>query len=146
MKKLALHWKIIIGMVLGIIFGFIMNTYSGQQFVTDWVAPFGTIFINLLKLIAVPLILASLIKGISDLKDISKIKSMGLRTISIYIGTTLIAIISYLASFYYLFKVDNHNLWIFVVLLVFATMMLFSADSLISSLSKFIKNNEKKEI
>ena len=93
MKKLALHWKIIIGMVLGIIFGFIMNSYSGQQFVTDWIAPFGTIFINLLKLIAVPLILASLIKGISDLKDISKIKSMGLRTIAIYIGTTLVAII-----------------------------------------------------
>lgn len=93
MKKLALHWKIIIGMVLGIIFGFVMNSISGQQFVTDWIAPFGTIFINLLKLIAVPLILASLIKGISDLKDISKIKSMGLRTIVIYIGTTLIAII-----------------------------------------------------
>ena len=54
---------------------------------------FGTIFINLLKLIAVPLILASLIKGISDLKDISKIKSMGLRTISIYITTTVVAII-----------------------------------------------------
>ncbi|MGB0981845.1 MAG: dicarboxylate/amino acid:cation symporter [Winogradskyella sp.] len=93
MKKLALHWKIIIGMTLGIIFGFIMNAVNGQQFVTDWVAPFGKIFINLLKLIAVPLILASLIKGVSDLKDISKIKSMGLRTISIYIGTTLIAII-----------------------------------------------------
>ncbi|WP_426430305.1 dicarboxylate/amino acid:cation symporter [Winogradskyella sp. HB-48] len=93
MKKLALHWKIIIGMVLGIIFGFIMNVVTGQQFVTDWIAPFGTIFINLLKLIAVPLILASLIKGISDLKDISKIRDMGLRTISIYIGTTLIAII-----------------------------------------------------
>lgn len=94
MKKLALHWKIIIGMVLGIIFGFIMNTVGGGRgFVTDWIAPFGTIFINLLKLIAVPLILASLIKGISDLKDISKIKSMGLRTISIYIGTTVVAII-----------------------------------------------------
>ena len=93
MKKLALHWKIIIGMVLGIIFGFIMNSVSGQQFVTDWIAPFGTIFINLLKLIAVPLILASLIKGISDLKDISKIKSMGLRTIAIYVGTTLVAIV-----------------------------------------------------
>lgn len=93
MKKLALHWKIIIGMVLGIIFGFIMNSYNSQQFVTDWIAPFGTIFINLLKLIAVPLILASLIKGISDLKDISKIRDMGLRTISIYVGTTLIAII-----------------------------------------------------
>lgn len=60
--------------------------------------------------------------------------------------TTLIAVISYVASFYYLLKVDNHNLWIFVVLLVFATMMLFSADSLITSLSRFIKNNEKKDI
>ena len=94
MKKLALHWKIIIGMVLGIIFGFIMNSVDGGKgFVSDWIAPFGTIFINLLKLIAVPLILASLIKGISDLKDISKIKSMGLRTIGIYISTTLVAII-----------------------------------------------------
>lgn len=94
MKKLALHWKIIIGMVLGIIFGFIMNSVDGGKgFISDWIAPFGTIFINLLKLIAVPLILASLIKGISDLKDISKIKKMGLRTIMIYIGTTLIAIV-----------------------------------------------------
>lgn len=94
MKKLALHWKILIGMVLGIIFGFIMNTIDGGKgFVTDWIKPFGTIFINLLKLIAVPLILASLIKGISDLKDISKIKKMGLKTISIYIATTLVAII-----------------------------------------------------
>lgn len=94
MKKLALHWKIIIGMVIGIIFGFIMNSIEGgKSFITDWIAPFGTIFINLLKLIAVPLILASLIKGISDLKDISKIKSMGLRTIAIYIGTTLVAIV-----------------------------------------------------
>jgi Na+/H+-dicarboxylate symporter len=94
MKKLALHWKIIIGMVLGIVFGFVMNSVDGGKgFVSDWIAPFGTIFINLLKLIAVPLILASLIKGISDLKDISKIKSMGLRTIIIYVGTTLVAII-----------------------------------------------------
>jgi Na+/H+-dicarboxylate symporter len=94
MKKLALHWKILIGMVLGIIFGFVMNSIDGGKgFVSDWVKPFGTIFINLLKLIAVPLILASLIKGVSDLKDISKIKSMGLRTISIYIVTTLVAII-----------------------------------------------------
>ncbi|PNQ73001.1 dicarboxylate/amino acid:cation symporter [Hanstruepera neustonica] len=94
MKKLALHWKIIIGMVLGVIFGFLMNSIDGGKgFVSDWIAPFGTIFINLLKLIAVPLILASLIKGISDLKDISKIKSMGLRTIIIYVCTTLVAIV-----------------------------------------------------
>ena len=94
MKRLALHWKIIIGMILGIAFGFIMNSVDGgKEFVIDWVAPFGKIFINLLKMIAVPLILASLIKGVSDLKDISKIKSMGLRTIGIYICTTLVAII-----------------------------------------------------
>ena len=93
MKKLALHWKILIGMALGIAFGFIMNTVDGgKDFVTDWIKPFGTIFINLLKLIAVPLILASLIKGISDLKDISKIKKMGAKTIMIYVGTTLVAI------------------------------------------------------
>ena len=72
MKKLALHWKIIIGMVLGIVFGFIMNSVDGGKlFTSNWIAPFGKIFINLLKLIAVPLILASLIKGVSDLKDIS---------------------------------------------------------------------------
>ncbi len=90
---MALHWKIIIGMILGIVFGFIMNSVGAKDFVSDWISPFGTIFINLLKLIAVPLILASLIKGISDLKDISKIKTMGLRTIGIYITTTIVAII-----------------------------------------------------
>tara|TARA_R110002072_G_scaffold85317_3_gene193396 strand:- start:2665 stop:3993 length:1329 start_codon:yes stop_codon:yes gene_type:complete len=94
MKKLALHWKILIGMVLGILFGFLMNSVDGGKgFVTDWIKPLGTIFINLLKLIAVPLILASLIKGISDLKDISKIKKMGGRTIIIYVLTTLVAIV-----------------------------------------------------
>lgn len=94
MRKLELHWQILIGMVLGLLFGFGMTYFDwGKDFVTDWIAPFGTIFIKLLKLIAVPLILASLIKGISDLKDISKFRNIGLRTISIYIGTTTVAII-----------------------------------------------------
>ncbi|MCW5515340.1 dicarboxylate/amino acid:cation symporter [Muriicola sp. Z0-33] len=94
MKKMELHWQILIGMILGIIFGFGMTYFSwGKDFVTDWISPFGTIFINLLKLIAIPLILASLIKGISDLKDISKFKNIGLRTMGIYIGTTTVAII-----------------------------------------------------
>jgi Na+/H+-dicarboxylate symporter len=93
MKKLELHWQILIGMVLGIIFGFVMTFFSwGPTFVQEWINPFGTIFVKLLKLIAIPLILASLIKGISDLKDISKFRNIGLRTISIYIVTTVIAI------------------------------------------------------
>ena len=94
MRKLELHWKILIGMLLVILFGFIMTGFNGgKDLVIDWIAPFGTIFIKLLKLIAIPLILASLIKGISDLKDISKFKNIGLRTIAIYIGTTTVAIL-----------------------------------------------------
>ena len=93
MKKLALHWKILIGMLIGIIFGLIMSLINGgPQFVGDIIKPFGTIFINLLKLIAIPLILASLIKGVSDLKDISKLSLMGGRTIAIYLLTTLTAV------------------------------------------------------
>ncbi|NVJ88221.1 MAG: dicarboxylate/amino acid:cation symporter [Flavobacteriaceae bacterium] len=93
MKNLALHWKILIGMVLGILFGLGMTSVpGGAKIVGDWINPFGTIFVKLLKLIAVPLIIASLVKGISDLKDISKFRNIGLRTIGIYIGTTVIAI------------------------------------------------------
>lgn len=93
MKKLALHWKILLGMLLGVLFGLGMSFVdSGELFVRDYVKPFGTIFINLLKLIAIPLILASLIKGVSDLKDISKLSAMGGRTIGVYLLTTLTAV------------------------------------------------------
>lgn len=93
MKKIALHWQIIIGMVLGVVFGALAVQFEGgAAMVTDWVKPLGTIFINLLKLIAVPLIIASLIKGVSDLEDISKLSKMGGRTIAIYIITTVIAV------------------------------------------------------
>jgi len=63
-----------------------------SSFVNDWIKPFGTIIINLLKLIAIPLIIASLIKGISDLQDISKLSAMGGRTIGLYILTTVVAV------------------------------------------------------
>ena len=93
MKKLALHWKILIGMALGVVFALIMVNFDfGKEFIKDWIKPFGTIFINSLKLIAIPLILAALIKGVSDLKDISKLSRMGGRTIIIYIITTVIAV------------------------------------------------------
>jgi proton glutamate symport protein len=93
MKKLALHWKILLGMILGIGFALILTNLDwGSGFIKDWIKPFGTIFINALKLIAIPLILAALIKGISDLKDISKLSTMGIRTITTYIVTTVIAV------------------------------------------------------
>ncbi len=93
MKKLALHWQILLGMVVGVLVGLIMTQFDGgKEIVQDWIKPFGKIFINALKLIAVPLILASLIKGVSDLKDISKLSKMGGRTIGIYLITTVIAV------------------------------------------------------
>ena len=93
MKNLALHWKILIGMALGVVFGLIMSNFDfGKDFISDWIKPFGTIFINSLKLIAIPLILASLVKGISDLKDISKLSKMGGATIATYMITTVIAV------------------------------------------------------
>ncbi|MDX1651541.1 MAG: dicarboxylate/amino acid:cation symporter [Brumimicrobium sp.] len=110
-KGMALHWKILIGMALGVLFSLLLlSTPWGAEmtkikvkgvetditraglFVRDWIKPFGNMFINALKLIAVPLILASLIKGVSDLKDIAKLSKMGLRTISLYVGTTVLAV------------------------------------------------------
>ena len=93
MKDLPLHWKIILGMFLGVIFGIIFSQFDfGKGLITDFIKPFGTIFIKLLKLIAIPLILASLIKGISDIKDLSKLSKMGSRTIGIYLITTIVAV------------------------------------------------------
>ncbi len=95
---MALHWKIMIGMLLGVVFGISMSyTKSGPEFISDWIKPIGTIFINSLKLIAMPLILGSLIKGVSDLKDISKLSRMGGRTLIIYICTTVFAVLIGLA-------------------------------------------------
>lgn len=93
MKKLALHWQILLGMAAGVLFALLLTNFSwGSEFISDWIKPFGNMFINALKLIAVPLILASLIKGISDLKDISKLSQMGTRTIVTYVITTVIAV------------------------------------------------------
>lgn len=93
MKKLPLHWRIILGMILGVICGSIFTQIEkGNEIISDWVKPLGIIFINSLKLIAMPLILGSLIKGVSDLKDISKLSVMGGKTIGIYLLTTIMAV------------------------------------------------------
>ncbi|MBK8556133.1 MAG: dicarboxylate/amino acid:cation symporter [Lewinellaceae bacterium] len=92
MKRIPAHWLIMLGLVLGIVFGFGFSALNGKQLVVDWVKPFGTLFINLLKMIAVPLIIVSLIKGISDMKDISRLSKIGLRTLAIFILTTAVAV------------------------------------------------------
>lgn len=91
--KIALHWQIFLGMFTGVIFAlFIAHFDWGPSLIKDWIKPFGSIFINVLKMIAVPLILASLIKGVSDLKDISSLSKMGFRTILLFLCTTIIAV------------------------------------------------------
>ncbi|MCB9252325.1 MAG: dicarboxylate/amino acid:cation symporter [Flavobacteriales bacterium] len=92
MRKLALHWKIIIGLILGVIWAIFSSSVGWSQFTIDWIGPFGTIFINLLKLIAIPLILFSIIKGVSEIADIRKLGRVGFKTLGLYISTTLIAV------------------------------------------------------
>jgi Na+/H+-dicarboxylate symporter len=90
MKKIPLHVQILVAMFLGVLFGFLL---IGQtQFTTDWIKPFGTIFINLLKLVAVPLVIASLITGISSMSNMSHLSYLGSRAIFIYLSTTIIAV------------------------------------------------------
>lgn len=72
-----LHWRIIIGLLLGLVYGLIAATAGWDAFTTDWIAPFGTIFVNLLKLIAVPLVLASLTTGVASLSDLNQLSRMG---------------------------------------------------------------------
>jgi len=88
-----LHWQIIIGLVLGLVYGIIAASAGWGQFTSDWVAPFGTIFLNLLQLIAVPLILASLIVGVASLGDLEQLSRIGGKTLGIYVVTTTIALV-----------------------------------------------------
>jgi Na+/H+-dicarboxylate symporter len=92
MKKLALHWQIIIGLVLGLLYGIVAANNGWGSFTSDWIAPFGTIFMSLLKLIAVPLVLSSLITGVASLSDLKKLSRIGGKTIAIYVGTTAVAV------------------------------------------------------
>lgn len=93
MRKLPLHIKVIIGLVVGAIYAFLSIKFGWNQFTLDYIKPFGDIFINILKLIAVPLVLFSIITGVASLKDIKKLGRMGLKTIGIYLITTMISVI-----------------------------------------------------
>ena len=88
-----LHWQIILGLLLGVAFGVVAAANGWSGFVSDWVAPFGTLFLNALKLIAVPLVLASLITGVASLSDLRKLSRIGGKTIAIYLATTALAVV-----------------------------------------------------
>ena len=90
--KFPLHIRIIFGLILGIAWSF-LSTYLGwNQFTINWISPFGDIFIRLLKFIAVPLVLFSIIAGVSGLKDVSKLGKLGGKTLLTYLLTTMTAV------------------------------------------------------
>lgn len=90
---MPLYTKILIGMVLGIIFGISFVHLGFEKFIVDWVKPLGEIFMRLLKLIAIPLVFISLLKGVGNLSDIKALSNIGIRTLLIYISTTVLAVL-----------------------------------------------------
>jgi len=92
MRKLALHWQIIIAMVLGMGWALLSGQFGWNKFTIDWIDPFGTIFINCLKFIAVPLVLFSIITGVSGLGSPSELGRMGFKTLGLYLLTTVAAV------------------------------------------------------
>jgi Na+/H+-dicarboxylate symporter len=91
------HWRILIALGMGLIYGLVAALNGWRDFTSDWVAPFGTVFLKLLLLMAVPLVLASLVNGVASLSDLSKLSRIGGKTIAIYLGTTLVALVIGLA-------------------------------------------------
>ncbi len=92
MKKLQLHWKILIAMGFGIIWAIFSGYFGLNAFTIDWIDPFGTIFINFLKFLAIPLVLFSIISGVGSLGDISQLGRMGAKTLVLYLATTVVAV------------------------------------------------------
>ena len=91
-KKSPLHVRLIVGLLAGVVFAILSSALGFSQFTIDWIDPFGTIFIRALKMIAVPLVLFSIIKGITGLHDVNKLGRLGLKTIGLYLVTTVMAI------------------------------------------------------
>ncbi|NLY08347.1 MAG: dicarboxylate/amino acid:cation symporter [Tissierellia bacterium] len=89
-KKLSLSIQILIGLILGVVVGIALQ--SNANIATDFIKPFGTLFLNLIKLIIVPLVFASLVGGVYGLGDIKKLGRIGGKTMVFYMVTTAFAV------------------------------------------------------
>ena len=90
-RKLSLPAWIFIGMLAGILVGLLFT--KNAQFTTDWIKPIGTIYINLLKFLVVPVVLFSIADGVISLKDLRRVGSVGLKTFIYYMFTTALAVV-----------------------------------------------------
>lgn len=91
-RKMALHWRILIGLGLGIVWALLSANFGWQDFTADWIEPWGKIFINILKLIALPLVFFSVVLGVSSLSDLTKLGRIGGKTLGAYLVTTVFAV------------------------------------------------------
>jgi len=94
MKKLNLHIQILIGLALGLFFA-LLSIQLGwpTSFTVNYIKPFGTLFLNSLKMVAVPLVFASLIIGITNIEDLNKLSRIGGKTLLLYTITTVLAVL-----------------------------------------------------
>ena len=90
-KKIGLPMQIFIALVLGIIVGLVCAMTGTADFTTNYLKPFGTIFVNLLKFIVVPVVLLSMIDGILSMDDMKKVGSVGWKTLAYFLATTAVA-------------------------------------------------------
>jgi Na+/H+-dicarboxylate symporters len=94
--KLSLAWQIVIGLLLGVAVGALLNHFSAEKawWISNVLQPAGDIFIRLIKMIVVPIVISSLIVGIAGVGDAKKLGSIGLKTILYFEVVTTIAIVS----------------------------------------------------
>ena len=90
-KKLTLPVQIVIALIAGVVAGLICYFAGVSEFTTNYLKPFGTIFVNLLKFIVVPVVLLSMIEGIVSMGDMKKVGSIGWKTVAFFMCTTAIA-------------------------------------------------------
>jgi len=91
-KRLPAHWAILIALALGIAWALASAALGWSAFTSDWIAPFGEIFLRLLKMIAVPLVAISVVRGVCSLHDVRTLGILGARTLALYVGTTALAV------------------------------------------------------
>ncbi len=92
MKRIALHWQITIALVLGFVWAFVASSMGWMEATLDWIDPFGTVFLRLLKLIALPLVAVSVMRGVASLGNLRQLGQLGVRTLLLYLATTVAAV------------------------------------------------------
>ncbi len=92
MKKLGVTTKIFIGLLLGVAAGVLCYSANATDFAVEYIAPIGTIFLNLIKMLIVPLVFSSLVIGVTGLGDIKKLGRIGVKTLLLFFGTTIVSV------------------------------------------------------